>query len=400
MQRFHSAIRASRAGALVLALAASAVVLSGCRDTSQTQSTGCSSDLECVPENSNLSAEDFRCELETGVCYCRTNNACPAKQFCNTAGFCQDKSGCEKNEDCIDPSLFCDTNTGTCLSEGRCTVDLHCPLGQVCDTAASRCVDGCRTNGDCPNVSCRCGELPCNCQGTTQEEMQACEIGVCDSNFCSNNTYCRPGELCGAQPDAGMTRNACYSDYDPNRRPYCDNCVFGGSIPPCGSGPNYCLVNTTHGGSYCGADCSSGQACPNGYRCADVIVVGLPGTASCTRANPFCPSNPNLPCTEDSACPRGGVCQKQQGATSGFCAGKCSIDEGDNQGFCSCLVDNDCAQETCSAGECSVSRRPCVTEQDCRSIRCVDFAGAGGCLIGQNCAPADGLSCLDVKPQP
>jgi hypothetical protein len=27
----------------------------------------------------------------------------------------------------------------------------------------------------------------------------------------------------------------------------------------------------------------------------------------------------------------------------------------------------------------------------------VDFQGGGGCLIGRNCAPANGLSCVDVK---
>jgi hypothetical protein len=28
----------------------------------------------------------------------------------------------------------------------------------------------------------------------------------------------------------------------------------------------------------------------------------------------------------------------------------------------------------------------------------VDFQGAGGCWIGENCAPANGLTCLQVKP--
>jgi hypothetical protein len=48
-------------------------------------------------------------------------------------------------------------------------------------------------------------------------------------------------------------------------------------------------------------------------------------------------------------------------------------------------------------GECSISRRKCVGDPDCRTIRCVDFQGAGGCLIGQNCAPANGLTCNEVK---
>ena len=84
---------------------------------------------------------------------------------------------------------------------------------------------------------------------------------------------------------------------------------------------------------------------------------------------------------------------------NGYCAGACAIDEGDTTGFCTCQVDADCAQETCSLGECSISRRPCTQASDCQQhpIRCVDFEGGGGCLIGQNCAPSSGLSCLEVK---
>jgi len=390
---FHVFDESHRLRVLALALLYAGMLVTGCKDTNQTQGTGCSKDSDC-----GSPASAFRCETQTGVCYCRTNDACPPKQFCNTIGFCQDKSGCEKNEDCLDPSLFCDTSTGTCLSLGRCTNDLHCPLGQVCDTSKSTCVEGCRQNGDCPGVSCRCGDGPCACDGTTQAELAACEIGVCDPTFCADDSFCPYGTICGTPPDAGTARNQCYTDYDPKRRPYCDNCVYGTSEPPCGTGPNYCLIDTAHPGNYyCGADCSDGQACPRGYGCQDVIVVGLPGTAACTRSNPSCPANQNFPCVDDSECPRGGVCQKLAGQANGFCAGKCSIGEGSSQGFCTCLEEFDCAQETCSAGECSISRRPCVDSNDCRSIRCVDFRGAGGCLIGQNCAPENGLSCLEVK---
>lgn len=379
--------------ALLVCAVASAALVSACVDRTQTQGTGCSTDGDC-----GNPASAHRCEVQTGICYCRTNDACSSNEFCNTAGFCQDRSGCERNEDCIGADLFCDTSTGTCLTRGRCSTDLHCPLGQVCDSARTTCVDGCRRDGDCAGVSCRCGDQPCACTGTTQAELQACEIGVCDPTFCSNDSFCQYGEICGQPPDAGTDRNQCYTDYDPKRRPYCDSCPFGGGVSVCGSGPNYCLIDTAHPGNYfCGADCSEGQLCPRGYQCSDVIVVGLPGTASCTRSNPACPANPSLPCTEDTDCKRGGVCVKQPGQATGSCAGRCGVDEGDEQGFCSCQVDSDCAQESCSAGECSISRRPCVTAQDCRAIRCVDFNGSGGCLIGQNCAPEEGLSCLEVQ---
>jgi hypothetical protein len=364
--------------------------LLGCRDPKLT-GMGCQQDGEC-----GTPASAFKCETRTGVCYCRTDQACPGAQFCNIAGFCQDRAGCETNLDCADSSTFCDTASGQCISRGRCSSDLQCVLGEICDTTRSVCVAGCRTNGDCAGTSCRCGDVACACTGSTPEELARCQIGVCDAQFCANNTFCRFGESCGVQPDAGDPVARCYNDYNDRLRPYCDNCSFGGGTQICGSGPNYCLVDTRNpGNSFCGADCSSGQSCPRGYSCEDVIVVLTQW--ACSRSNPGCPTNPTLPCMTDADCRRGGSCVKSPGQTSGYCGGKCAVSEGDENGFCTCQVDQDCAQETCSAGECSISRRACVTDNDCRAIRCVDFQGGGGCLIGQNCAPADGLSCNDVK---
>ncbi len=363
----------------------------GCGDRTQTEGTGCSQDSDC-----GNPASAYRCEAQTGVCYCRTNDACTARQFCNTAGFCQDKSGCEKNSDCLGADLFCDTSTGTCLTFGRCSNDLHCPLGQVCDTARSTCIEGCRTSGDCPGVSCRCDDVACACAGGTDAERAQCEVGVCDSHFCADETFCRFGELCGVPPDAGTARNECYSDYDPDKRPYCKNCTYGAGVPECGKGAHLCLVDTAHpGNSYCGADCSRGQQCPRGYRCADVVVVMQQW--ACSRSNPACPTNTDYPCTENEDCPRGGNCLKTGGAETGYCAPACAVAENAENGYCACLVDADCAQETCSAGECSISRQSCTEDADCRSVRCVDFNGRGGCHIGNNCAPADGLTCLQVQ---
>ena len=220
---------------------------------------GCNVDSDC-----GSPAAAFRCEVETGLCYCRTNLACPPAQFCNTVGFCQDRAGCEKNADCLDPSLFCDTGSGTCLSRGRCASDLQCELGQVCDTRRSVCVEGCHKAGDCDGTACRCGDVACSCAGTTPEELARCALGVCDPGFCADTTNCRFGELCGVDPDAGTNRASCYS---PTTRltcgPYCDNCTFGGGTNVCGHGANYCLIDTRHpGNSFCGADCSEGQSCP------------------------------------------------------------------------------------------------------------------------------------------
>ena len=216
---------------------------------------------------------------------------------------------------------------------------------------------------------------------------------MCDPYFCANNSFCPYGQQCGVLPDSGNPLSQCFSDYDPRLRPYCDNCTYGGGLEICGVGPNYCLVDTLTRTNYCGSDCSGGQTCPNGYSCRDVIVF----FDFCTLQNPACPTNPTLPCGSDTDCRRSGTCVKFPGQDAGVCSGKCLLKESSTTGICGCEVDTDCPKETCSAGECTISRRRCITAQDCPAFHCVDFNGAGGCLIGQNCKPAGGLTCNNVK---
>lgn len=358
------------------------LVLAACREDA---STACRVDADCGTPSAS-----YRCDVETGACRCRADAACGPAEQCNAAGFCQDRAGCESNADCAD-ALFCDTGTGTCLTRGRCTSDLHCPPGEVCDVSRTSCVTGCRSEGDCPGTACRCGTTACTCDATTQEGRAACALGVCDAAFCADDTGCPFGERCGGAP------GACYSDFDPVRRPYCAGCTYGGGLQVCGRGANFCLRDTANPGSaYCGADCSAGQGCPNGYQCQDVVVAG--GRERC-RSDAECAPSPALPCRSDAECARGGRCVKPQGQEAGACAGRCALEEGDVEGFCTCQQDADCVQDACSQGTCTVSRRPCVGDGDCRPIRCVDHQGAGGCFVGQNCAPSEGLTCAEVAPR-
>lgn len=360
----------------------------GCKkDKLATQ--GCQQDADC-----GTPATDYRCETQTGICYCRTDQACPGSQFCNTNGFCQDRAGCQQNSDCLDPSLYCDTASGQCVPPGRCATDLDCTLGQICDASRSQCVAGCRSNGDCPMTSCRCGDVACTCTGTTPAERAACAVGVCDPNFCADNTFCAYGQQCGVVPDAGNPLAQCYSDFDINDRPYCARCTNGGGTDTCGNGPNFCITDTRLGTTYCGADCSMGQTCPRGYGCRDIRVVLTRWQCSASVA---CPGDPTLPCSTDADCKLGGSCLLTPGLATGYCAGQCRIKEGSTFGFCSCQVDSDCAAESCSQGACTITRRPCVSDDQCKTIRCVDFGGVGGCLIGQNCTPANGLTCNEVQ---
>jgi hypothetical protein len=351
---------------------------------------GCLEDKDC---GSPTSA--FRCEAQTSTCYCRTDQACPGSQFCNTLGFCQDRSGCETNADCNSDILFCDTSSGQCLNRGRCTSDIQCQLGEVCDTKRQQCVAGCKSHGDCPGTSCRCGNVACGCDATTAEGRAACKIGVCDATFCATKDFCRFGEVCDVIPDSGVAYAQCFSDFDSERRPYCGRCTNGGGEVPCGGAePNFCIIDTRTASTYCGADCSNGQACPRGYGCRDIRIVFTRWQCSATLP---CPGNPQLPCATDEECKRGGKCLKGNGSPNGFCQGQCRLREGSSFGYCSCIVDEDCPLESCNGDRCSVSKKKCVNNSDCNTIRCADFDGVGGCGIGQNCTPTNGLTCNEVQ---
>ncbi len=363
-------------------LCAVLMVLSGCNKT-ELAGKGCLVDPDC-----GTPATAYMCEVKTGSCLCRTDEACPTAQFCNTIGYCQDIAGCEKNGDCLDSALVCDVTRGVCTEKGKCTSDLQCELGQVCDTGRSQCVEGCRANGDCPGIACLCGTKACRCEG----DRSKCEIGKCDVRFCDGNEFCKFGETCRTKNGT----STCVNDHDSQARPYCDTCSQGQST--CGaSGSNFCLVDTRTVGKYfCGADCGKGQTCPRGFECTDVVIP--PTRVSCSSANRSCTPNGGLPCTDDSACSFGASCVKPNGSNNGRCAAPCYIKEGDAAGFCGCQLDTDCAQEQCTVGGwCSITMEPCSSTTPCPKIQCVDVGGIGGCRIGKNCAPGDGLACDQVR---
>lgn len=388
---------AGRAGLLGL-LGLLALVAVGCRDTG-IGPQGCRADGDCATSVGTGGAEDWRCDTRTSpsVCYCRDDDACPARQFCNTAGFCQDRAGCTRNSDCLGAGLVCDTGTGTCLPQGQCTSDLHCELGQVCDASRRLCVEGCRSSGDCAGASCRCGGGACACTAGTEAELAQCEIGVCDPGFCANDTFCAFGEKCGTVADAGTDLPQCYSDYHAEKRPYCKACQVGAAGDElCGRGGNFCLIDTVNLGSYyCGVDCSEGQVCPRGYACQPIREFPQDQTCSDTKA---CPDEPSQPCATDAQCAAGTVCNVPPGATSGFCRGVCTGSEGGKLGVCGCVTDDDCSQNVCTNNQCSRTGKACVGDEDCFPVRCVDTGtGYRACRVGLNCAPANGLTCLDLR---
>lgn len=291
--------------------------------------TFCTSSDDCPP--------GFRCDPDTGLCLCATDEVCGPDEYCAPDGICRRRMACDTNLDCPEDT-FCDTTTGNCIEIGKCTDDRQCPPGQVCSEFFT-CVPGCKTSGDCPLG-------------------QVCLDGSCESGRCEDKSYCDIGQLCDTES------KTCYDD---NRGPYCAYCSSATIYEPhsCGEGPNFCLVKGGDLGlpPYCGVDCSDGQPCPNGYDCFSVRIV-------------YTSDN----CRSDDEC-ESGRCQKK---------------EGDELGFCLCNSDDQCPQDSCDdfTFQCRITRKPCTPGgNECdRTIYCID----GYCHIGYNCKPVEGLRCEDL----
>lgn len=307
---------------LALAVAATAC------DQQEQFRTYCARDADCPP--------GYRCNPDTGLCVCATDEVCRPDEYCAPDGQCKPRMSCDTNLDCPE-GTYCDTTTGNCIELDKCTRDDQCPPGYICSETYFRCVRGCRDTGDC-----MLGDV--------------CLEGECVSDRCEDKTFCDYGQLCDL--DSGT----CVDD---DRGPYCEPCKPGSIADPyrCGPGPNFCVMTNNDPGRepFCGVDCSQGQECPNGYGCHLILM------------------SPEGACRSDDDCQ----------------SGECHINEGDEVGFCLCTRDDQCPQDSCdqTTMQCRITRRPCTPgggECD-RPIYCID----GLCLIGRNCTPVEGLDCSD-----
>lgn len=395
--------RALRTALLFAFAAGFAALLPGCPDDTKLLPR-CQSDQQCRDEHDGN--QSWACDADTGECVCTADDACTGeREYCEPLpggdGACHPQRTCEWNPDC--PVGFCDTGVRFCRQSG-CERDLQCPFGQVCDGITRVCIDGCRSQGDCTRgETCLCaGEgdtrVPCGCDGESEEERALCFVGACVAGTCSEDESCGLGERCLPPEDpAGLA--ACERD---RRGPYCQNCINQPGQNSCGSdGPNFCLIDTTDAAgraSFCGVDCSGGEACPNGFACNDVLIL----TQSTCQGDGQCVPT-GSECRDDAGCPAGARCAIAPGQEVGRCGGRCAVGEGDLSGFCTCVTDSDCPQQSCGAdGRCSISRERCVPGQDdtCRGadrIVCVNDGNVGYCMVGRNCAPVDGIACSDVR---
>lgn len=346
--------------------------LVGCQAEEQTDAV-CTVDEDCP---GGLVCDT---RFEGGLCKCQSNDGCnqayPGKSmFCNSSGDCQERPDCLDNVDCADkPGTYCNTLSGTCISNTTCGYSVHCPLNQICDRATGACKIGCTTTGDCI--------LGYVCTGPITGKT--CQPGNC--TWCDSNAQCEWGKVCN------QLTNQCMALPGLGSTSLCDSCS---QTNPCPQGYTCLLDDAQAGAQYCVRNnCHSDLDCPSGY-------------GQCGTGLSFV--------TDDWSCQDDGYC-------SGIGMGPCAGSAEGQIAYCACTATDQCQIQgisftggTCGPGgfcthpSFNYSEFACTSDADCE-VTCkpnpADVneangwpASTGACTINQGvCAKGDGVTCATLQ---
>lgn len=297
---------------------------------------------------------------------------CPAGAVCEQLGDqalkCMD--GCCGVDDCREgfrcerkPELEIYVDLAVCAEPGicflRCTSDVACSQGQVCDTVSGRCVP--RVGADSEvGAACASGDQ-CN-SGTC---LTAYPGGYCTSACGTQLSQCEPGSECFGWRDATATCMArCEAD------------------AACRAGYRCEVSAVEAGGSsvrgFCVPRCDAYGSCPDGQSCDPRAGACVEGAAAPGPIGAFCHG--------DADC-AAGTCDVSW--PNGYCTAGCGSCEAgavcvDARCLRGCAGASDCRfQYVCVAGGCQPG---CATDADCSgellcnsaSGLCVAPGGGGG----------------------
>lgn len=357
----------------------------------------CSNDGQCDADQRCLLEDGERSCLEAFV-YCDDDADCCAYGDCRAQGVACDvlsrrcvawlPLGCRSSADC-GPSQACHPELFTCIYPTEpCTLDPHCPPGEVCDADLKRCV---------PRVPCSISGCPEGriCLPGTEECLPVYPEGTCQSSL-----DCEPGTLCELSDsvDGGPTSGTCKPIAGAGRCENAVDCRFGElcdrdtgvclQAPPlvsCGAAGGVCEANEECADRPDGSDrvcvpVERGGLCDRETPCSNVLETCDLRTGLCVRP----PPQPR--CETNAACAAGQLCDLE----TGFCLPLA--------GTALCQSQADCrASELCDAltGRC-VSSPPCELDVDCAFGRGCDLESGVCVALGQNCLLAADCASSEV----
>lgn len=281
-------------------------------------------------------------------------------------------------------TLKCDTSKNLCVG---CLADPDCPLGTVCDVAASTCIPGCVASSTCPSGFDCCAK-ECVNTATNTSHCGACDAlcdppggtGKCEQGACKVNT-CDPGLAdCNGKADDGCET---IPASDPLHCGGCGKpcaplpnaqaaCTSGScSLGPCNSGfencdnqpANGCEVNLQTSVGNCG---SCGLVCDL-LNTNEVCTAGACGIGTCSAGFADCDNTTSTGCETNIL---------TSTAHCGTCGNACSFPNGTGT----------CTSGTCQLSGCAAPNADCnlVASDGCEVNTNTNVSHCGGC--GKACS--------------
>jgi Cys-rich repeat protein len=245
---------------------------------------GCKSDADCQ--------QGERCDVYCGNGWCK-GQCVPVEQGCASNADCREGEFCEVPPEC---GVYDENGeqrwdcTGVCKVKEKeeCISDVECQLGFICEPdcgpdgfCAGACVQGCRSDRDCPEgalcAAIECFAFPCIAQ-CVPVQWECGENAACPAGFACENGKCVPVQE-GCKADADCPEGQlCEQVMVDCRDPAGTDC-FGGTLGVCVRGtwmsfqPMQC-VETPWGtdarvnpGLYgmCMINCADGTNCGTGF---------------------------------------------------------------------------------------------------------------------------------------
>jgi formylglycine-generating enzyme required for sulfatase activity len=360
-------------------LCVSGLGLAGC-DTKIRPGLACGTDGDC-PEGSI-------CVLEHCQAYqCVSSGDCPSGQECIDHR-CALPVVCDGDEDCHEPTPWCDTALGRCAG---CLPDC---TGRECGG------DGCR--GSCG--ACPVGET-CDDAGRCEACTPACAGKECGDDGCGDTCgQCAADEVCNAVGSCVVCAPDCTArecGLDPVCGASCGSCAAGCTCTAQGVCAGSCQCTPACAGKQCGPDgcqgvcgtCDAGEVCNQAGQCTP---PGCSSDGDCQAPRPRCEptSGSCVACLVADDCQNGQICSGFVCATPPRCQsdGECEIGQICVEGAClaGCRSNRDCPDgQTCDTSQGDIGRciecagpQDCEAGQTCQDDRCVPY-----CTAEAHCAP-------------
>jgi len=357
-----------------------------------------------------------------------------------TLSFDWEAEGCTSDDDCEDPTPYCDTQSETCvecLEAGHCDDDNECTTDScssgscnnedVADDTA--CTGGNCCGGNCDTsignsdyaTDCRTGP---SCVGESWEYVPINEGDLCGgfdckqcaSGFCNylNDSRCGAEEICDDGTCAPDTTPDCTSDDDcEDPTPYCNisngTCVECMETGHCDD-DNECTTDSCNANLCNNDDVANETSCTDGTCCSGTCdtTTGNTDYATDCRSEPICVGNSweYVAANETELCGGSECMQCESGVCDYLNDSRCSSGEICDDGTCveevliNCTSDDDCSGNTpycdTSIGNCveCESASDCNDHNDCTEDLCL----SGGCTNsdkedGTTCSPCSTSEC-------